>query len=353
MRQAINLSTAEYAPLSTLEMSLVTIDGLVAIRSDMNLLPETQEKLKETEAPILEKKKYEKYKYLLGDFNEKRVYKENFIDNNRIGKAHVTHLILENKKQNYAELVAAYSSDRSIPFVIGMILLETMRKVEHGIHYYEVKNGYATIQEWVPQKVKCVPPVNYYKMYITNHQSVKGMNDGYLLKTLQSFCYNRNATAYVLKMSRPTLTARLQSIGYLLPNGSVRPNFETWYHWQAELENYKDQMGNGSDKESRVTPPVAKKGWQTNITYSDLQIKAAYRENGYSIKKTADALGLTTAVVRQRIRNFCAEDVVNSMDDGPDEFEEDEEIDLPRKFTASDPLMDLSELNNNDLEGKE
>lgn len=325
MRQASNISTTEYDPLSTLEMSLITIEGLITVRSDKNLGRGTQKHLMETEAKLLDKKKFEQYKYLLGDFDVKDVYTQNFMQNNRIGKAHVTQLILENKNQTYAELVAGYASDRGVPFLVAMILLETMKKCEKGIWYYEMRQSYAKICQWTPKKAENMPPVNFYKMYISNHQSVKGLNDGYILKTLQSFCYNRNAAAAVLKMSRPTLTARLQSIGYLLEDGSVRPDFEEWYLRQAKLEAYCESNRENESVVKRIQPPVVKQGWQTNVTYSDLQIKAAYRENGYDVKKTAVALGLTATAVKQRLGNFDPTIVSSPLEDFADKGQVQEE----------------------------
>ncbi len=291
----------DYDPLSTLDLSLISVAGLMLVRSDRNLLPATQKKLRRTEAEVFRREKNRKYRYLLGEFDHGEEYRRNFLENRHVGFSHISLLIRENKNQSYAELAAAYSSNRNIPFLAGLILLETMKEAYNGVfRYYEMVRDYIVISEWSPPAVPGVPPVNHHKMHLSGHPSGAGMNDSYIMKTLREVNGNRDAAARVLKMTRPTLTARLRRMGYLLPDGSIRQDFDNW--------NEKMRAsGRRMDKESgemfsiSFCPPSVKREIRIPLTYSDLDLRDAAASCGGDLEKASERTGLSAAVIRRRL----------------------------------------------------
>ena len=82
-----------------------------------------------------------------------QIAKEEFIDFNGLGTTHLSQCIKPNLNQTLADLIAEYSDDRRLPFVVGAIYIDAYMKF-HRLFYYSFYplDGYLTT-EWKPKKI--------------------------------------------------------------------------------------------------------------------------------------------------------------------------------------------------------
>ena len=93
----------------------------------------------------------------LKEGNLNQIVQEEFLYQHELGVAHLTQCIKENLNQTMADLVAVYSDDRRLPFVVGAIYIDAFRKNNKLFYYsYYSKDGFLKT-EWKPKKVYIQP----------------------------------------------------------------------------------------------------------------------------------------------------------------------------------------------------
>jgi hypothetical protein len=117
-------------------ISFPTLKDLII--SDSNYIPDSlREKLKE------------------GVFEQ--IAQEEFLSHRELGETHLAQCIKENLNQTMADLIAVYSDDRRLPFVVGAIYIEAYVKYYKLFYYsYYSSEGYLKT-EWRPRKVYIQP----------------------------------------------------------------------------------------------------------------------------------------------------------------------------------------------------
>lgn len=290
----------QYSPLESIDISLVTPEGLQYIRCDENLTEGTVSALMSTESRLRNSKKFEPFLYLFEEPHSPiTVYRDSFLSNRSLGFAHVSTLILEKPEQSFAELVAGYANDRNIPFLASYILLNDYRITHDGAFCLIRRSADGTLKplRWTPRQVCTKPPVNMFKMSDSGYQSTELFQDDYLFEVLRSVCFNRKAAAKLLHVSRQTLTNRLKRMGYLTANGDVRENFEEYIEQQLHSIPV-------SSEPSAV--PIVKKGASakkvTDVSsISDEDIIDTYIYCAYSKTAAAQELGITVNDFKERL----------------------------------------------------
>lgn len=126
--------------------SRITKKGKEIVRVDPNIEKETLEKLMVTEEKYLKTAKGSK----LSSRSKQEIYNEEFLAYHELGLTHLAQCIRENPEQCKADLISAYSEDRSIPFIIGAIYLDALL-ANDKLYSYELrsKQGYVRVQ-WEP-----------------------------------------------------------------------------------------------------------------------------------------------------------------------------------------------------------
>ena len=290
-----------YYPLAVLERCFITITGMQYARIDSSLSAQTIESLKKSERFLLKKEKFQKYQYLMEEHDVNRVYRETFLDNNEIGKVHVSILINEKPTQSYAELAAAYSSDKKIPFIVGVIMLEDFRKAAGGIFYYtKTKNKCIYETEWIAPESNRPPPIKYRKLFNSNYQSSCDTNDNYVLATLKDYCFNKEMTTRVLGINnyifRKTLERQNVLNEYGIPDKlKIEKILERTVLDMADLQSACEE--NSRRKQGTVctgtVPPDKNISRDTEPgTVSDELLLSTYRSCNCDLEKTARILDL-------------------------------------------------------------
>ena len=215
------VSLTGYFPLEYLTSEMITLTGMQYILTDRSLGEGTIELLKQSELTILNKTKNQTYLYLLEEHDPRETYLLYFRRHYSIGKTHLSMLIKENCKQTYAELVASFSIDKKIPYIVALMLLEDYKKVCGSLTVYIVDCGNYREVPWIPEQTKTPPPINYRKMMAAHIQSNPNVDDNYILATLRDFCYNKSLTAKVLNITQFVLVNRLKKLNVLRDDGTL------------------------------------------------------------------------------------------------------------------------------------
>ncbi len=86
-----------------------------------------------------------------------QIAEEEFLAFNGLGATHLSQCIQANLNQTLADLVAVYSDDRRLPFVVGALYIDAYMKC-HKLFYYSFypRDGYL-MTEWKPKKVYIQP----------------------------------------------------------------------------------------------------------------------------------------------------------------------------------------------------
>lgn len=148
----VTLSESEFSTTGTNEnwkfktKSGITKKGKEIVRADPNIEKETLEKLKVTEEKYLKTAKGSR----LSSRTKQEIYNEEFLAFHELGLTHLAQCIRENPEQCKADLISAYSEDRSIPFILGAIYLDALL-ANDKLYSYELrsKQGYVRVQ-WEP-----------------------------------------------------------------------------------------------------------------------------------------------------------------------------------------------------------
>ena len=86
-----------------------------------------------------------------------QIAQEEFLSHRELGETHLAQCIKENLNQTMADLIAVYSDDRRLPFVVGAIYIEAYVKY-YKLFYYSFYSSEGYLKtEWRPKKVYIQP----------------------------------------------------------------------------------------------------------------------------------------------------------------------------------------------------
>lgn len=86
-----------------------------------------------------------------------QIAQEQFLSLRELGVTHLSQCIKENLNQTMADLIAVYSDDRRLPFVVGAIYIEAYVKY-YKLFYYSFYSSEGYLKtEWKPKKVYIQP----------------------------------------------------------------------------------------------------------------------------------------------------------------------------------------------------
>ena len=130
-----------------------TPQGRRIIGMDPNITNETLKELIKSDAKLISN---ETMQQILSK-TPTEIIDEEFFHGHRAGVAHLSQCILEDLTQTKADLIARYSDDRRLPFVVGAFYLNTYLKVYKLSYFtYNTFEGYKQV-EWKPRKVFIQP----------------------------------------------------------------------------------------------------------------------------------------------------------------------------------------------------
>lgn len=130
--------------------------GRLIVEAEPNLEPETFELLLRYDMDRLS----EEDKVLFAEKSKKEIVEKVFAASHDIGFAHLSQCIKENLKQPVAELVARYSIERRIPFLLGAIYILALMETQ-PLYYFENRINYGVRRiRWKPISAYVPPP--YY-----------------------------------------------------------------------------------------------------------------------------------------------------------------------------------------------
>lgn len=137
--------------------SSITAKGRRLVSVDPNITSSTLSALLRSEASFFTKPEY---KHFLNDSPTSIIMNE-FAHGHMLGYAHVAQCISENFDQTKADLIARYSIDRRIPFVVGALLIDTLMQTEPLYYFkYHPGSGYKRVL-WEPKKIYIKPQTVY------------------------------------------------------------------------------------------------------------------------------------------------------------------------------------------------
>lgn len=93
----------------------------------------------------------------LATSSPEQIADEEFMAFNGLGVTHLSQCIQADLNQTLADLIAVYSDDRRLPFVVGALYIEAYMKC-HKLFYYSFypRDGYL-MTEWKPKKIYIQP----------------------------------------------------------------------------------------------------------------------------------------------------------------------------------------------------
>ena len=283
-------------PFENLDTRHITIGGLLLLRSDPAMTQATFDRLMESEEGLL-KDIFGEYRFLMGEHDAMEVYLKYFSNANFCGQEHLSSIIRRNPDRSYASLIAEFSADKGIPFIVGALLIKDYIEIEGGILYTakKPKSRYCESLFWTPASVRSPPPVNYSRMAMAGFESAVGSNDRYIVRTyLDSGCNMENA-AKLLGIPRKAVSARLSACGL---DSSMRTpeNLRLW------LDRNRDECTTSGDAftpASGQLPP--------DCVQDPLELALAYYRNGKSERIAAESLGMTEEEYREAVKPVISE----------------------------------------------
>lgn len=133
--------------------TVITLKGRKIVGRDPNISSPTLEAL------IISESKYisESLRERLRTGSMKQIAQEEFLSLHELGVTHLAQCIKENLSQTMADLVATYSDDRRLPFVVGAIYINAFIKSYKLFYYsnYSIEGCLKT--EWKPKRVYIQP----------------------------------------------------------------------------------------------------------------------------------------------------------------------------------------------------
>ena len=133
--------------------AVITMKGRKIVGRDPNISSPTLEALIISESRYISDSLRERLK----TGNLKQIAQEEFLCFHELGATHLAQCIKENLSQTMADLVATYSDDRRLPFVVGAIYINAFMQSYKLFYYskYSKEGGLKT--EWKPKRVYIQP----------------------------------------------------------------------------------------------------------------------------------------------------------------------------------------------------
>ncbi len=133
--------------------AVITSKGRKIVGRDPNISSPTLKSL------IISDSKYisESLRERLATSSAEKIAEEEFMAHNEIGATHLAQCIKANLTQTMADLIADYSDDRRLPFVVGALYINAFMQ-GHKLFYYSFypHDGYV-MTEWEPKKIYIQP----------------------------------------------------------------------------------------------------------------------------------------------------------------------------------------------------
>ena len=133
--------------------AVITSKGRKIVGRDPNISSPTLKSL------IISDSKYisEPLRERLATSSTGQIAEEEFMAHNEIGATHLSQCIKSNLNQTMADLIADYSDDRRLPFVVGALYISAFMQ-GHKLFYYSFypRDGYV-MTEWEPKKIYIQP----------------------------------------------------------------------------------------------------------------------------------------------------------------------------------------------------
>ena len=139
----------------------ITAKGRRIVSVDPNISQNTLSALLRSEASYFTKPEYA---HFLTD-SAREIITSEFEQGRMSGYAHLSQCIRSNMNKTMADLIAEYSGDRRIPFIVGAVLINALMQ-EGPLYYYKYvrdyvqDNGYKRIN-WEPRKIYIKPQTVY------------------------------------------------------------------------------------------------------------------------------------------------------------------------------------------------
>lgn len=296
-KEGLPLKLRKYDPFAELGSTYITIAGLRLIKYDMQLSESTVDQLRKTEKCLC-RGNNEKYKYLLEEHNPALTYLRNFKTDNNCGLTHISVILNEDPNRSYASLVAEYSVDRNIPFVVGLMMIEDLKKIEGGIYYTDKsdKKSEGTRQKWEGTEPCRLPPINYHKMSRSGQSSLPGLKDRFTIKTYMDCGENVERTAKLLKVPKNIVYERLRESGFTEIE-KIPVEIEEWLNSET-TEAVTDALITKDQLPESSILPVKK----PSSGPEDLELAVAYYANNKDERAAAEQLGIPQSLFEILIR---------------------------------------------------
>lgn len=136
--------------------------GITYVQTDPNLTDETMKALLRSD---MDKLSFDQIQEV-SCTTKKELIQKTFYDNNDTGFVHLAQCIQDDLSQDMATLVATFSSEKNIPFLLGAIYIKAMIEDQKTLYYIKrTEKGYVEVP-WLPKKtvgvmkqVKAVTPL--------------------------------------------------------------------------------------------------------------------------------------------------------------------------------------------------
>lgn len=143
-------------------LPLITEEGYEVVSRDQDISAPTLAALLRSERELIDAFGFED---VITD--PMRVFDDNKLDMGDIGNTHVAMCISMNPDATFAELIADYSLDKGMPFVVSAVLISLLRS-NNRLGYYTA--DYDGLKPWRPKRGTTVAP--------PAKQSKKGIDKG-------------------------------------------------------------------------------------------------------------------------------------------------------------------------------
>lgn len=132
---------------------IITAEGRELIEGEPNVEEATLEALKQTDWSLLKEADTE----MIMSSSQKELSDHAFFEHDEIGLLHLSQCIYDEQKQPLGELIARYSMERGIPFLLGAIYVKALM-TQQQLFYFERTAGSGSRRiRWTPTEMY-IPP---------------------------------------------------------------------------------------------------------------------------------------------------------------------------------------------------
>lgn len=299
----------EGSPLERLKSEHISTEGLIALKLDPSLHKATRERLYVTEKDTVLNSRFRKrFNYLLDPEHDiKKAYKENFGKNNDCGLAHIAAIIKDNYSEPIGIIISEYATDRDIPFLIAMILIDDLIKVDGTL--YEIKSKttegnviYKRIPWTAKEQSRLLPITDKKNRLIHNDQSIPGLHDDMILESLIEANCDLDILSKKLNLSKPTLRKRLYQIGL---TEDMIPNITLVKEWKENKKRDLERQEMSGKKFVPGTKGLPVKQGKADGSKFDLpperDLLRTYFENNCDTKIVSAQMAIPEPILRDKI----------------------------------------------------